>query len=116
MNNTKKQGVIRFFIYKERKKYIGVCLDLDIVEEGKDIEKIKESLTEAVRGYIETVTKEKMDDNLLNRPAPKIYWEKYEAFLKFIAKKRATQQACASFKEASVSSACLPLHSSWGVV
>jgi len=113
MRNTKKSGIIRFFIYKEGKKYIGVCLDLDIVEENRNIEQLKESLTEAARGHIMTVAREKMDDKFLNRRAPRSYWKKYQTYLKYLEQERVSGKACHYLNGATISSACLPLHRNW---
>lgn len=118
MQNTKHGGTIRFFIYKEGKKYVGVCLDLDIVEEGKDIEKLKESLGEAARGYVETIIKEEMNESLLNQHAPKKYWEKYRSYLKYLEKEKLSENNTSHLHEASISSVCLPnmLRRNWTVV
>lgn len=77
MQNIKKQGQFRFVIYKRpgEKKYTGVCLDLDIIEEGNDSVALRKSLEEAAQGYLEAVHKDKLNDKLLNKPAPKIYWK-----------------------------------------
>ena len=40
--NTKKEGTIEFLVYKEGKTFVGVCLTFDIVEEGKNPEKLME--------------------------------------------------------------------------
>ncbi|MCX6812455.1 MAG: hypothetical protein NTW79_02440 [Candidatus Berkelbacteria bacterium] len=63
-------------IYKRArdKNYTGVCLDLDIVEEGSDPVVLKQSLEEAAQGYLEIVCKENLSEKLLNKPAPKKYW------------------------------------------
>ena len=118
MQNTKYDGVIRFFIYKEGSKYIGVCLDLDIVEEGRDIEKLKKSLSEAARGYVETIIKKEMDESLLNQHAPKKYWEKYRFYLKYLEREKLSQDGISHLHEASISSVCLPnmLRRNWTVV
>ena len=87
--NTKKGGIIEFLFYKERNEYIGVCLTFDIIEEGKDIEKLKESVKEAAFLHLKIVNDKKLPDKLLNRYAPIEYWEKYFEFLSYlIAKKR----------------------------
>lgn len=107
MKNTKKRCVVRFFVYKKGKNYVGVCLDLDIIEEKKDARELKKSLLEAAQGYVKSVIKEKMDDKLLNRPAPASYWKKYEGFLKCLRLKEPTSQACSQFGDATVSSVYL---------
>ena len=77
MKNTKGQGQFRFVIYKRpgERIYTGVCLDLDIVEEDKDPVALRKSLEEAAEGYLEAVAKKNLDDELLNKPAPKEYWD-----------------------------------------
>ncbi|MCX6809764.1 MAG: hypothetical protein NTZ65_03410 [Candidatus Berkelbacteria bacterium] len=71
MENTKRQGQFRFVIYRRArdKNYTGVCLDLDIVEEGKDPVALRKSLEEAARGLLETVCRGNLSDKLLNQPA-----------------------------------------------
>ena len=86
-----KQGLLRFIIYKRPKDklFTGVCLDLDIVEEDKDPEKLRKSLEEAVRGYVEAVDKNDLPKKLINRPAPKKYWKilsDIEKYLRLISR------------------------------
>jgi len=87
--NTKEKGIYKFFIYPEKPKhYIGVCLTLDIVEEGPDPRVLLNSLIEAMIGHVKTVIKENLGEELLNRPAPQEYWDKYERFKEFVEKKK----------------------------
>lgn len=79
--NTKKSGVIEFLIYKEKDAYVGVCLSFNIIEEGDDIQKVSEQLEEAARLHLRVVRDENLPDALLNRHAPKEYWDKYFSFL-----------------------------------
>ncbi len=80
-SNTKKAGSVRLFFFQEKKKFIGVCLELDIVKEGTELERLRSHLREAVEGYVEVVCKERLPDELLNRPAPKKYWDRYASFV-----------------------------------
>ena len=75
--NTKEKGVFKFVIYPEGRRFIGVCLTLNIIEESKNPHQLLENLKEAAFGHLEVVRKENLDDALLNRHAPKEYWEKY---------------------------------------
>lgn len=77
MKNTKERGLFRFIVYKKvgDKNYTGVCLDLDIIEENKDPIILRKSLEEAAQGYLEVVCKNKLDDKLLSKSAPKQYWQ-----------------------------------------
>ncbi|MEK7620584.1 MAG: hypothetical protein AAB413_05100 [Patescibacteria group bacterium] len=81
VRNTKKSGQVRVFTFKKGKKYISVCLELDIVKEGSDPEELSREMMESVSGHIETVCKANLDDALLNRPAPDVYWKTYSKFL-----------------------------------
>ncbi|OHA19682.1 MAG: hypothetical protein A3C08_00410 [Candidatus Taylorbacteria bacterium RIFCSPHIGHO2_02_FULL_47_18] len=75
--NTKEKGTMEFLVYKDGKTYVGVCLTLDIIEEGNDPATLMESIVEAAEGYLKVVRKLNMNDDLLNRHAPKEYWDKY---------------------------------------
>ncbi len=75
--NNKKRGMIEFLFYKEKDKYVGVCLTFDIIEEGDDFIKLKQSVEEAARLHLEVVIKKNLSDDLLNRYAPEEYWKKY---------------------------------------
>lgn len=74
--NTKEKGIFRFIVYKEKMDFVGVCLDLNIVEFGSDPEKTLKSVKEAASSYLEAVRSENLPDEYLNRPAPQKYWRK----------------------------------------
>lgn len=80
--NTKTQGLYEFFVYPEQGKFVGVCLTLDIVEEGENLQDVFNSLLKAAHGHVEMVIKSNLNDNLLNRPAPQAYWNKLQEFKK----------------------------------
>lgn len=80
--NTKKRGVIEFFLYEEKGKYIGVCLTFDIVYEGQNPLEVMKNVEEAARLHLKVVCKKNLSDDLLNRYAPNEYWEKYFEFSK----------------------------------
>jgi len=82
--NRKEQGVARILVYPVKNKYIGVCLDFDLVEEADSKEKAVNQIREATRGYIVNICKNDLDDSLLNRPASEKYWEMYKEYSRFI--------------------------------
>lgn len=86
--NTKNKGTIEFLVYKEGKSFVGVCLTFDIVEEGSNPEKLMESIQEAAEGHLEVVRAKNMSDDLLNRYAPKEYWDIYYKVIKDIKSKK----------------------------
>ena len=79
--NTLKNGSVRYIIFKEDDTWYGVALEFNIVEEGKDPQKVMYSLFEAIQGYVETAQKLKMRPMPLNQtPDPEYQklWEKLE--------------------------------------
>lgn len=80
--NTKKAGFVEFFVYPEKDKFVGICLTFDIIEEGQDVNELMRDLKKAALLYLKVVINKKLSEDLLNRYAPKGYWEKYFNFLK----------------------------------
>jgi len=75
--NTKEKGTFEFFIYPDKGRFVGVCLTLNIIEEDDNPQRLLKSLVEAAKGHLEVVRKDNLGDKLLNRYAPKKYWNKY---------------------------------------
>lgn len=94
--NTKEKGLVEFLVYKERDKFVGVCLTFDIVEEGSNPKEVMRSITEASALHLKTVVSKNLPDELLNRYAPNEYWEKYFTYLELVAKARLGRQRSAS--------------------
>lgn len=84
--NTKEKGIVENLVYKEGKSFVGVCLTFDIVEEGNNPTEVMKSLKEAVELHLETVIRNNLSEELLNRYAPEEYWEKYFETAKGIEK------------------------------
>ena len=74
--NTKKRGLFRFVVFQEKDDFVGVCLDLNIVEYGTDPISLAESVKEAAFSYLESVRTKNLSDEYLNKPAPDKYWKK----------------------------------------
>jgi hypothetical protein len=87
LKNKKELGMARILIYPEKDGYIGVCLDLDIIEEAKTKKEVTEQIKEATEGYIINVCKNNLDDSLLNRPAPEKYWKIFKEYNRFVSAK-----------------------------
>ena len=101
--NTKKSGVLHFIIYKERSEYAAACLNFDLVEYGKNPEKLKKSIYEAATSYLKAVRKKKLSDKYLNLPVDKKYLDILEKisidklFRKLATKKRYRHQELSTF-------------------
>jgi hypothetical protein len=81
MKNTKTAGRVTHFVYWHKDRYIGVCLEFDIVDEDTDKEVLFERLQERAASYVAYVCEKGHDDALLNRHAPKKYWNLFLAAL-----------------------------------
>ena len=102
--NTKKEGTVEILVYKEKGAFVGVCLTFDIIEEGTDALSVLRSIKEATQLHLNTVIKNNMSDDLLNRYAPQEYWEKYFEVTKKIQ--------TASLKKSTNYAIVSPYHSS----
>lgn len=67
---------VRCLAYREGDHFIGVCLDLDIVEEKTSFEEAVFSLNDAILSHILAAKEEGLPSELMYRPAPKKYWKK----------------------------------------
>ena len=84
--NTKQEGVFHFLYLQRKSDYIGICLNLNIIEYGKDLKRLEGSLEEAAFSHLEAVRKGNLDDKYLNTSAPKKYWDRYFAECKRVEK------------------------------
>lgn len=77
---AKHQFVFRCVAYQEKdSSFTGVCLDLDIVEEGHvTLQEAILSTNDAIVSHMEAVAKLGFPKELTLRPAPKEYWKKLE--------------------------------------
>ena len=75
-----KRFSFRNIAYQEKDgSFTGVCLDLDIVEEGHStLQEAILSIEDAVFSHFKSAKKLKFPKELINRPAPKEYWDKLE--------------------------------------
>ena len=70
----------RCIAYQEKKgSFTGVCLDLDIIEEGHTtLQEAMLSINDAIISHIDATAKLGFPKELTLRPAPKEYWKKLE--------------------------------------
>lgn len=97
--------MVEILVYKEKDIFVGVCLTFDIVEEGTDALSVLKSIKEATELHLNTVIKNNMSDDLLNRYAPTEYWEKYFEATKKIqvaSLKKSTNYAIVSPYQSSI--------------
>jgi len=90
------QYSFRNIAYQEKDgSFTGVCLDLDIVEEGHTtLQEAILSLNDAILSHYNAAKKLGSPKELINRPAPKEYWNK----LKQITKEQAPGKDFSSFQ------------------
>lgn len=80
----------RCIAYQERdSSFTGVCLDLDIVEEDHvSLEEAILSINEAILSHLQAAAKLKFPKELINRPAPKEFWDKLKELTNVEASKK----------------------------
>lgn len=83
----------RCIAYQEKEgSFTGVCLDLDIVEEGHvTLQEAMLSINDAILSHMDAAAKLGFPKELISRPAPKEYWNKLEDIIKPKAQKLALE-------------------------
>lgn len=78
------QFSFRNIAYQEKDgSFTGVCLDLDIVEQGHTtLQEAILSINDAILSHFNAAKKMGFPKELINRPAPKEYWNKLKEFTK----------------------------------
>lgn len=72
-NNTYKSGHMSYLVIKDKKGHKGVCLEFDLIINCDTLDEAKEQITELSRAWLENVIKNKLPEELLNKPAPAKY-------------------------------------------
>ncbi len=112
-NNTHNSGTATVFFYQKGKKYIGVCLQFDLVDEDTDLDQLKVRMKEKVDSYIKYVCSNKKDVKLLNRPAPDVYWKEFFEFVHTLQElEKQIRFRTQSSKQKSVSVEMFPINGS----
>lgn len=98
----KQRFSFRCIAYQEKDgSFTGVCLDLDIVEEGhQTLEESILSLNDAILSHLRAASKLRFPKELTSRPAPQEYWNK----AKEIVDPKPEKKLTTSFQIYSVSS------------
>lgn len=81
-NNTYDEGKVTLFVYEEKKKFVGVCLEFDLVVEADTLSEAKEQIVDYVQAWHKNAVEYKLPEEVLNRPADKKYWKIYSDILK----------------------------------
>ncbi|HVF69048.1 MAG TPA: hypothetical protein VNA13_00635 [Xanthomonadales bacterium] len=73
----------RCIVYQEKDdSFTGICLDLDIVEEGHaSLQEAILSIHDAIESHIQAAAKLGYPKELMSRPAPKEYWDRLDALV-----------------------------------
>lgn len=76
--NTYKSGAVSYVGFKEKDKFVAVCLEFDLVAEGETLKDVKERIEDLSNAWLHNVIKNKLPEELLNKSAPRKYWQIYE--------------------------------------
>jgi predicted RNase H-like HicB family nuclease len=71
--NTLQKGSVRNVIFREGRVWYGVALEFNIVETGDDAQEVMILLEEAVRGYLASARKNKLNPAILNQKSDPEY-------------------------------------------
>lgn len=77
-NNTYQSGAVTYLIFKEKDKFVGVCLEFDLEIEANTAKKAMELIEDYSLAWHKNIVKKKLPEELLNKPAPKKYWKIFE--------------------------------------
>ncbi len=77
-NNTYKSGAVSYVGFKEKDKFVAVCLEFDLVAEAKTLQEAKDRIEDLSNAWLHNVIANKLPEELVNKTAPKKYWEIYE--------------------------------------
>lgn len=77
-----KKFSFRCIAYRQKDGFfIGVCLDLDLVEEGHaTLQEAILSVDDAILSHMKVAQKHNFPEELISRPAPKEYWDILDTF------------------------------------
>lgn len=64
-------------VFKDKTKFKGVCLEFDLEIIADTPIEAKKSITDYSFLWLKNVVKNKLPEELLNKPAPKKYWKRY---------------------------------------
>lgn len=67
MKNTKKEGKLRFLIYKSTDHYVGVCFELGLVEEEQDFKQLMYRLKNGAEASVKAIMENNLDETYLNQ-------------------------------------------------
>lgn len=76
-NNRYNSGSVTFLILPEKNKYLGVCLEFDLIVRADTLKEAKEEIEDYAKLWHVNAVKHKLPEELLNKPAPKKYWNIY---------------------------------------
>ena len=80
-NNTYKKGHLTYIAFPNNGKYLGVCLEFDLSVEGDTLEEAKDKIQDYARLWHKNVVKNRLSEELLNKPADKKFWNIYNKIL-----------------------------------
>lgn len=80
--NTYGSGKVTFLFMKEKGKYIGVCLEFDLIVQTDTFSEAVEEIEDYAKLWHRNIVKNRLSEKLLNKPAPRKYWEIHEKLLR----------------------------------
>lgn len=94
-NNTYKSGSVTYIVVEddERKgKFLGVCLEFDLEVSADTSDEAMEQIRDYAALWLRNAKKNKLPEEVLNRPAPQKYWALYKGHIEYELKKLEAEQ------------------------
>ncbi len=99
--NTKHGGILRFFLFfdKKAKEFVGVSMDIGIIKCGDNPYFVEKDLIDSSLGYIENVCENDLPDYLLNEGPPQEYIDLFDKYQRLVSSNK-KKEFIADFEEA----------------
>jgi len=81
-NNTHKLSNVTFLVIPEKDKFIGVCLEFDLVIKAESMKEAQEQIQDYANLWFKNAVKNKLPEEVLNRSADSKYWDIFKALVK----------------------------------
>lgn len=91
-NNTIKKGSYTLLAFKEEGNFTGVCLEFGLIVQRKTLEKALETIKDYATAWLKNAQKNKLPNEVLNRPAPQKYWTVFRLYTNYLSKRKEKTQ------------------------
>ena len=81
-NNTYKSSRVTFLVIPENDKFIGVCLEFDLVIRADSMREAQEQIQDYANLWFKNAVKNRLPEEVLNRSADSKYWNVFKKLVR----------------------------------